>query len=78
MVVVEVSCCAFKAGKGLIAGVCGGAVVSGGAALQPSGSARRAEWERTKEDPSPLPAVLSSGPLYAPVDGAVIGGCADG
>lgn len=75
---VEVRCSVLKAGEGLMTGGCGGTVLSGGAALQPSGSARRAGWERTKDDTAPVPTVLSCGLLYAPVAGAVIRACVDG
>lgn len=40
---VEVSCCVVKAGEGMMTVGGGGSVLSGGAALQPSGSARRAD-----------------------------------
>lgn len=75
---VEVSCWVLEAGGGLMTGGCGGTVLSGGAALQPSGSARRAGWEGTKDNPAPLLSVLSSGLLNAPMAGPVIRACVAG
>lgn len=46
---LEVGCGLFTAGESLMTGSCGGPVLSGGAALQPSGSVRRADLERTRD-----------------------------
>lgn len=68
---VEVSCCVLTGGRGLMTGGCVGTLLSGGAALQPSGSARRADLERTRDDPTPPLTVLSCGILYVSEASAV-------
>lgn len=70
-------CCVLATGEGLITGGCSGTVLSGGAALQPSGSARRADLERTRDDPAPPP-LLFCGITYVPAPGAVMTAFGDG
>lgn len=41
------ACCVLAEGRGFVTGGCAGTLLSSGAALQPSGSARRADLERT-------------------------------